>query len=87
MDYSNHVIRLVKPMHEIDIDRIFPRPFSKRKDAFRLIVDGMTVGAWRKKVAEAGLKKVNVSFITGCYAKEDRNRLEPILVELKIPPA
>lgn len=83
MDYSSHTIHLIRPMADLDIDRIFPKPFSKRKDAFQLIVEGMTVDAWRKQVAAADLKKVDVSFITQCYAKNDPHRHEPKLVELR----
>jgi len=31
MDYSSYSIHLVQPMHELDIDRIFPKSASKRK--------------------------------------------------------
>jgi len=86
MDYFDHSIHLLKPMRELDIDRIFPQPVSKRKTAFRLISDGMTVREWLASVARAGLAKVDVSFITQCYGRDEPSRFERKLVEL-IPPS
>ena len=86
MDYSSHSIHLLKPMHELDVDRIFPQAVSKRKAAFRLITDGMTVREWLATVARAGLAKVDVSFLTQCYGKDEPSRFERRLVEL-IPPS
>lgn len=86
MDYSSHSIHLLKPMHEFDIDRIFPQPVSKRKTAFTLITEGMTVREWLATVTRAGLAKVDVSFITQCYGKDQPGRFERKLVEL-IPPS
>lgn len=37
MNYSSHSIHLVKPMEALDLDRIFPWPDSKRKNAFKLM--------------------------------------------------
>ena len=82
---SSYYIHLLKPMEELDLDRIFPWPVSKRKTAFKLIADGMTVAEWQAKVARAGLEKVDVSFITQCYAKDDPHRFERKLVELRPP--
>lgn len=83
MDYSIHSIHLCKPMDELDIDRIFPKPVSKRKTAFKLITDGVTVTEWLAKVARAGLDKVDVSFITQCYARYEPCCCERKLVELR----
>lgn len=85
MDYARYTIHFVRPLADLDIDRIFPRSFSKRKTAFMLLTEGMTVEEWLKKVAEHGLQKVDISFLTGCYAKVNRNRLEPKLIELRPP--
>jgi hypothetical protein len=85
MDYSSHSIHLLKPMEELDIDRVFPQPVSKRKTAFKLIANGMTVAEWLAKVARAGLGKVDVSFITQCYAKDEPHRYERKLIELRPP--
>jgi hypothetical protein len=71
MDYSNHAIHLIESLSDVEVDRIFPRPFSKRKSAFRLIDEGMTVDAWLRKVAsDERLQKVEVSFLTQCYVKK-----------------
>ena len=85
MDYRAYSIHLLKPMEEFDIDRIFPRPDSKRKQVFKLITNGMTVADWLGKVSRAGLEKVDVSFITQCYAKDEPSRYERRLVELRPP--
>ena len=85
MNYENHSIHLLKPMEELDIDEIFPQPVSKRKTAFKLIVDGMTVAEWVASVARAGLEKVDISFITQCYAKNEPHRCERKLVVLRPP--
>ncbi len=77
MDYSGHSIHLLKPMAELDIERISAHS-QQRKTAFRLITDGMSVAEWRTKVSRAGLEKVDVSFLTQCYAKDD-----PKLIELR----
>ncbi len=85
MDYSGHTIHLIKPMEQLDIDRIFPWSVSKRKSAFKLITEGMTVAEWKSRVARAGLEKVGVDFLTNCYAKVERGRLEETLIELRPP--
>jgi hypothetical protein len=85
MDYSSYSIHLVQPMHELDIDRIFPKSVSKRKTAFKLITDGMTVAEWRANVVRAGLTKVDVSFVTQCYAKDEPHRNPRKLIELQPP--
>jgi hypothetical protein len=72
-------------MDELDIDRIFPQSLSKRKTALKLITNGMTVAEWLAKVARAGLEKVDVSFITQCYAKDELHRSERKLIELRPP--
>ena len=72
MNYSDHTIVLLVPKAELerDLDRIFPKAVSKRKEAFRLIANGMTVKAWLKKVADAGYNKVSVRYITACYGRK-----------------
>ena len=87
MNYSSHSIHLVKPMEGLDLDRVFPRPASKRKQAFKLITEGLTVQDWLDKMASADLEKVDVSYITQCYAKDKPNRYERKLVELRPPSA
>jgi molybdenum cofactor biosynthesis enzyme MoaA len=72
-------------MDELDIDRIFPQSLSKRKTALKLITNGMTVAEWLAKVARAGLEKVDVSFITQCYAKDELHRHERKLIEPRPP--
>ncbi len=66
-------------MEQLELDTIFPHPVSKRKTAFKLITNGMTVRKWLAKVADADLEKVDISFLTQCYAKERK------LIEL-LPP-
>ena len=85
--YSNHSIHLLKPMDKLEIDRIFPKSVSKRKTVFRMISEGMTVDEWLKSVARAGIEKVDESFITQCYAKDEPSRYERKLVELHPPTA
>ena len=89
MNYSSHTIKFVKSKEELDrdLDLIFPKGESKRKSVFRLIADGMTVADWLAKVAAAGYKKVNVSYVTACYGIDDPNRYVRKLVDLIPPPS
>jgi len=72
-------------MEEFDIDLIFPHQTSKRKSVFRLISEGITVSEWLARVERDGFRKVDISFITQCCAKDDGTRTERRLVEL-LPP-
>ncbi len=85
MKYGSHTIHLLRPMEQLDLDRIFPRGESKRKRVFRLISEGITVSEWLAKVERADFQKVDISFITQCYAKDDATRIERRLVELRAP--
>jgi hypothetical protein len=86
MRFDNYVTWLDTPMNRLDLNRAFPRrPPNKRREAFALISDGMTVRQWREEIAKRPhLTKVDFSFLRH-YEKANHHRVPPTLIKLAKP--